>query len=269
MQKKVVQEALELTRVCLSRYWKLDPELVISCCAEDVLWTGALQKQFIVGKEATAEDLRGTMRDLKPCYLMEQEFFVVQNTGTICTVAGRYLVTTDESVEFFLQVQQRCTFVWEQMPEGLKIRHMHISNPLGELKAAGDEMFPTTMGKMAHKYLMRRFVTLQDKSRLVAADLDDREHIFLLSDILYAEAYGRNCIIASLSGTKTAMRMNLAEFKEKADQRFMAVHRSYIINTECISMIRKYEVVLLNEFAIPIPVKKYREVREMLLERLK
>ena len=34
-------------------------------------------------------------------------------------------------------------------------------------------------------------------------------------------------------------------------------------------MIRKYEVVLLNEFAIPIPVKKYREVREMLLERLK
>lgn len=66
MQKKVVQEALELTRECLSRYWKLDPELVISCCAEDVLWTGALQKQFIVGKEATAEDLRGTMRDLKP-----------------------------------------------------------------------------------------------------------------------------------------------------------------------------------------------------------
>lgn len=123
MQKKVVQEALELTRECLSRYWKLDPELVISCCAEDVLWTGALQKQFIVGKEATAEDLRGTMRDLKPCHLMEQEFFVVQNTGTICTVAGRYLVTTDESVEFFLQVQQRCTFVWEQMPEGLKIRH--------------------------------------------------------------------------------------------------------------------------------------------------
>ena len=175
----------------------------------------------------------------------------------------------DESVEFFLQVQQRCTFVWEQMPEGLKIRHMHISNPLGELKAAGDEMFPTTMGKMAHKYLMRRFATLQDKSRLVAADLDDREHIFLLSDILYAEAYGRNCIITSLSGTKTIMRMNLAEFQEKAGQRFMAVHRSYIINTECISMIRKYEVILMNEFAIPIPVKKYREVREMLLERLK
>ena len=146
---------------------------------------------------------------------------------------------------------------------------MHISNPLGELKAAGDEMFPTTIGKMAHKYLMRRFATLQDKSRLVAADLDDREHIFLLSDILYAEAYGRNCIITSLSGTKTVMRMNLAEFQEKADQRFMAVHRSYIINTECISMIRKYEVILMNEFAIPIPVKKYWEVREMLLERLK
>ena len=74
MQKKVVQEALELTRECLSRYWKLDPELVISCCAEDVLWTGALQKQFIVGKEATAEDLRGTMRDLKPCHLMNRSF---------------------------------------------------------------------------------------------------------------------------------------------------------------------------------------------------
>ena len=63
-------------------------------------------------EEATAEDLRGTMRDLKPCHLMEQDFFVVQNSGNVCTVAGRYLVTTDERVEFFfLQVQQRCTFV--------------------------------------------------------------------------------------------------------------------------------------------------------------
>ena len=66
MQKKVAQEALELTRECLMQYWQLNPELVLSYCDEDVLWTGTLQKQFIVGRKATAEDLRGTMRDLKP-----------------------------------------------------------------------------------------------------------------------------------------------------------------------------------------------------------
>ena len=268
MQKKVAQEALELTRECLMQYWQLNPELVLSYCDEDVLWTGTLQKQFIVGREATAEDLRGTMRDLKPCHLMEQDFFVVQNSGNVCTVAGRYLVTTDERVEFFLQVQQRCTFVWEQRDGKLKICHMHISNPLGELKTVGDEMFPSTMGRMAHKYLMRRFSTLTDKTKLMAADLEDREHIFLLSEILYVEAGGRISIIAFLSGAKIPVRMTLTEFQEKADERFAAVHRSYVINTECISRIKKYEVVLSDGTRIPIPVKKYRETREMLLERL-
>ena len=43
----------------------------------------------------------GYYADLKPCHLMEQEFFVVQNSGNVCTVAGRYLVTTDERVELF------------------------------------------------------------------------------------------------------------------------------------------------------------------------
>lgn len=46
------------------------------------------------------------------------------------------------------------------------------------------------------------------------------------------------------------------------------MHRSYVINTECISQIQKYEVVLIDGTRIPIPVKKYRETREMLLERL-
>ena len=129
-------------------------------------------------------------------------------------------------------------------------------------------MFPSTMGRMAHKYLMRRFSTLTDKSKLVATDLEDREHIFLLSEILYVEADGRICTIASLSGAKIPVRMTLTEFQEKADERFAAVHRSYVINTECISQIQKYEVVLIDETRIPIPVKKYREIREMLLERL-
>ena len=62
--------------------------------------------------------------------------------------------------------------------------------------------------------------------------------------------------------------MTLTVFQEKADERFAAVHRSYVINTECISRIKKYEVVLIDGTRIPIPVKKYRETREMLLERL-
>lgn len=72
------------------QYWQLNPELVLSYCDEDVLWTGTLQKQFIVGREATAEDLRGTMRDLKPCHLMEQDFFVVAKQWK-CLYGGRAL----------------------------------------------------------------------------------------------------------------------------------------------------------------------------------
>lgn len=264
MNKKTIQEVIGLTQECLARYWQLDPEYALNYCDDDVTWIGSVQSQFMEGKEATAQDFWNTMQELKPCHLLEQEFFVAQNCGHACTIIGRYLTTTDDSVEYFLQVQQRCTFAWEQIGGELKIKHIHISNPMGELKLADGEMFVNTMGKMARKYLMNHIRTLQDTRRLIVTDHNEVTHFILLSEIIYASADGRNCTICTISGQRINARMNITEFMAATGERFIPVHRSYAVNTAYISRIQKYEVVMLDGSKIPIPVKKYREVREAL-----
>lgn len=71
------------------------------------------------------------MKELKPCYLSRQEFTVVQNIENGCTIVCRYFTTTADDVGYFFQVQQRCTFVWKIINNIPKIKHCHISNPIG------------------------------------------------------------------------------------------------------------------------------------------
>lgn len=266
MNKKTVQEVLRLTEECLSRYWQLDIDFILGYCHEDVMWTGALQSEFMEGKEKMARDLQAVKKELKHCHLMMQEFLAVQNTGNVCTVAGRYLVTTDETEDCFIQAQQRCTFVWEQIDGKLQIRHIHVSNPIGEMKVAEGEYFVNQMGKMAKKYLLRHLHSIQDKDRLAAADMDDNVHFLSYQEVVYVAACGRNCTIITRSGEKLEVHMNISDILQAAGERLTAVHRSYAVNHRYISCVRRYEIVMTNGDRIPIPVKRYKEVRELLLQ---
>ena len=91
-------------------------------------------------------------------------------------------------------------------------------------------------------------------------------HFLLLSEIVYATAHGRNCIIYTMSGEEVHARMSITDFIAAAGERFTTVHRSYSVNNAYISCVQKYEVVMLDGNKIPIPVKKYKEVREALTE---
>lgn len=58
----------------------------------------------------------------------------------------------------------------------------------------------------------------------------------------------------------------LAEIAGEQDKKLLIpVHRSYLVNPDYISSIERYTLTLLNGTKIPIPVRKYNEVREVLL----
>jgi ketosteroid isomerase-like protein len=101
---------------------------MLSYCTDDILWTGAEQKEYIMGIEAVRKNFTELMSVIQPCIISNGEFIVVQNTGNACTVSGRYLVETLPEAGYFLQAEQRCTFVWERINDEPRIRHMHVSN---------------------------------------------------------------------------------------------------------------------------------------------
>ena len=89
MNKKKEQELVCLTEQCLKRYWEKDCEVMLSYCTDDILWTGAEQKEYIMGIEAVRKNFTELMNVIQPCIISNGEFIVVQNTGNACTVSGR------------------------------------------------------------------------------------------------------------------------------------------------------------------------------------
>ena len=266
MRKELIQQAICLTQECLARYLQLDCEYVLQYCDEDVVWVGSLSSQFIEGWEGTAADLRAAMEEIKPCHLQRQEFMAVQNAGSACTVVGRYLTTTDDEVGYFLQAQQRCTFTWELVRGDWKIKHIHVSNPMGELKVTEGELFVNALGEQAKRYMQYRLSAMRSEERLVVNDQMGITHFLMPSEIVYAMATGRNCVIHTLSGPDISALLRISDFQEMCGTHFLAVHRSYVVNKAYISQIRPYEITMADGSQIPIPVKKYREIRENLAQ---
>lgn len=266
MNKKTLGELISLTQECIARFWQLDVEFAIGYFDKDVVWIGSAQSQFTEGYEDTVADYRGIVKELVPCHLLRQEFSVVQNTGNTCTVVGKYLTTTDESVGYHMQVQQRCTMVWEIIKGEPKIKHIHISNPMGELSLAEGEKVPNALGKMSKRYWEYRLNSMQNRAHIVVTDRGEVTHFLLPSEIVYVMARGRNTVIYTLSGKEIETRINFTNYLERYGEGFSVVHRSYAVNNDYISQIYPYELVMTDGTKIPIPVKKYTEIRDFLKE---
>ena len=156
VRNRQVEQLVRLTQACLTRYWQLDCEYVPQYLDRDVIWIGSAAHQFVEGREAAAADLRRSMEEIQSCHLPHQAFLVAQNAGNACTIVGRYLTTTDDEVGYCLQAQQRCTVTWELGEAGPKIKCLHVSNPMGELKLAEGETFVNVLGQTTRKYIQDR-----------------------------------------------------------------------------------------------------------------
>ena len=262
---KLEREAIQLTQECLHQFWhQQNADFVLSHLAEDIVWIGAQKDEFLVGREETERDLREAIKQVPPCVILNAEFFASGSKGTCCTVSARYLTSTAASADYFLQGQQRCTFVWEKTPQGMQIRHIHVSNPMGELKLAEGEIVPTTMGKLAQNYLQNQVKRLTDRRRLNIIGDSGSMHSVPFTEIMYVTAFGKDVILIC-NDREIVAKSGIAEIAKNANDILIPVHRSYLINPDYITSLERYAVTLLNGDKIPIPKKKYNEIRELLL----
>ena len=266
MNKKKEQEIVYLTEYCLKKYWEKDCEVMLSYCTDDVLWTGAEQREYIIGIEEVRKNFTELMNFIQPCIISNGAFIVVQNTGNACTVSGRYLVETLPEVSYFLQAEQRCTFVWEIINKEPRIRHMHVSNPMGELKIAKGSRFVNEMGRMAKKYMDEK-IHISNQKKIMIEGINGKVFFINMSQVLYAEAKLRNCDIFMQNGEVIHAKMSFTDFEKNLDEYFVKVHRSYIVNIQHVTVIRFCEIVMSNGKVIPVPQKKYAKIKEELMKR--
>lgn len=263
--KPIEKDCINLTNELLGKYWQKDYQSIIDYCMDDVCWIGARQDEFKTGRDETKADFMKAVVELQPCHLINAEYHALSYSSKSCTVTGRYIVTTDADADYFLQAQQRCTFIWIKTGDGLRITHIHVSNPLGELKLDKNEAFPNTIGKMAHRYLMNHYNNSREDIRLTISGNNGSLHFVKMSEILYISAMGKEAVISTLHGDILA-KTGISQLADQSKNNLLSVHRSYLVNPDYISSIERYNVIMTNNTKIPIPAKKYTELRNTLMQ---
>lgn len=146
----------------------------------------------------------------------------------------------------------------------MQISHIHISNPIGELKIAEDEAFPDTMGKMASHYMKEEILRLTSDRKLSVCDVNGSLIFLQMSDVMFISALGKETVVRTLTDCIFA-KNSIKELAQQTQDCFVMTHRSYLVNPQYITAIRRYAITMQDGTELPVPRKKYDEIRRQIL----
>lgn len=142
-------------------YCEHDAEWITSHFAPQFSWLGTGEAEYLSGREACVNQFI-QFRDLIPdCIIRDEEYDVICPNEDMYVVMGRMWIATDQSVEMYLKVHQRVTFVFQDTEMGLKCCHIHCSNPYQEMMDG--EHFPDRIGRQSYEYVQERLEALEEE----------------------------------------------------------------------------------------------------------
>lgn len=260
MRKNMIEDAIIETRQCLIHYWQNDSTYASKFFAEDVMWIGALKRQFIQGRDIVFSDLDDTNKTNPVCTLLQQEFWCISKDRNTCAIVGRYYVTVDSNQDEILSEQQRCTFIWECVKGELKIKHMHISSPVGYLE--DEEVFSHKIGKSTYRYLCELVEEYSGRNNILKVkDINGHIRFINVGEIECAEANLRYTKISTIT-EEVVVKIAWNKILDEIDEKFVRVHRSYIVQRKYIKIIKPKEIILVSGKSIPLSRKYYKDLEQ-------
>lgn len=231
--------------------------------APNLIWIGAMEWQFIEGAETMLEMLsaeKGILREVA-----DSEYGVIYADEHCCTVAGRLHARTTGASEMVLASLQRATFQYALFEDGPKAVHIHVSNSF-DLTEPG-ELFPFRAGRETYRY-MQEILRKEKKKhkKITVRDIRYNTHIVLADEILFIEAQKPHCILHGVEDT-IEVYAKLGELHQKLPVHFVRSHRSFLVNAHYVIGVRRFALHLYGGHVLPIPVKRYTEVREQICKR--
>ena len=151
--------------IITSFYINRDIDEVLKYLCENVTWIGPGEHKSLYEKSKYNEIKNyfyAGQDEIPSCDINNDIFETVSEDENRCMVLGRYTVRTKENTQMILEVNQRCTFEIIEDRGKLLVKHMHISNPYGEMQL--DEYFPTKIGTQSYDYLQR---LLKEKTEVI------------------------------------------------------------------------------------------------------
>lgn len=254
------QETAQWAADLLIRYYDNDIQPFLDACHEDVLWIGPAEKQVIRTRKALCEAFAAEKHQLR--FAVHDLVVLPIPTGSqrVCEIMMRFFVDTfwpDGSVDrIFQRIQFTC--VWERGER--KIRLCHISDAIRYDER--DHIYPV------HYRSKYSGVVLAGEERTFRVCLKgvDRSVFYLRPEgILYAETVGRHTLVHTKDQNLEVLE-SVSSLEQRCAQRLVRIHTSYLVNPKFVQSVSRFQVTLENGVTLPIPEKRYTEVKARLLQ---
>lgn len=259
-------DIIRLSIYIITEYYKNNLTPFFEHISDDVLWVGPAKRQLLQGKknlmQAFAQEkhnLTFTMGDIKV-------FCVSPSHSHVAEVLLHYDIYTHYPNDTTDLHDQRLHYTWYDKrvntADGPKyqpqIISLHISNAWNYDNR--DFIYPVHYQNVSASMPAdaERYVTVKASDGCV--------HRIAASHILYIETVKRSgkLQIHTEIGTVT-IHETLSGFEEKYPGLLLRIHSGYLLNPAHVRNIRRFTVTLSDGTELPIPEKKYTQVKELLL----
>ena len=254
----------------LSAYYARDAASLVDRIAKGCTTIVASGEMFC-GRQELQEALPRLLAD-PPMRLEEADFRltdVADDDAGIAVVVGSYRLFTAIDTPLIFSTARQATACFRRREDGgWSAHHLHFSN-------AGDRQveksrFPIETSRETYDYVRRILGAARKNgilpSRIVIRDNTQRYYLDP-DDILYIEAQGKRCMAR---GTKWDLPFGklLSEIEMQLPGIFVRTHRSYLVNATHVRSIERYAVVLSDGTRLPIPKRRYDQVRNEIALRV-
>ena len=252
----------------IAAYYSKDYGPLFARITEGCTFIGACREVF-----HGADELRAALPESEaPVMFLRDAAFEIASpedeSRAGAVVMGTHQVYTGPRETMLCSVKQRTTVCCALSPEGWKAYHIHTSNEWNEL--VGDEVFPVKTGRETYEYVRailrtgRRAGMLPSRIEIATATA---QRYVDPDDVVYVEASGKHCLIHCV-GETISFKSLLSEVESQLPGSFLRVHRSYLVNTAHVTGMRRFTLDLSDGTQLPIPERKYDEVRREITLRV-
>ena len=251
----------ENTLEFIQEYYRLNTGPLFSVLSDDCVWLGP-GNLLVHGREA----IRALFQDgfVMPAFDVVEPDFRLVDTGCAeqLTVLGQYTCYPVENAQLISAARQRATFCYRLEEDNWRLYHMHVSNEWNEL--VGDEVFPVQISTQTYRYVQKLLEENRSKASPTLTIKTDIANQFVdTGAVLYIQATDRTCILHMLHEWKQVSKP-LKDLQTQLPPNFYRLHRSFCVNSDYVTEIKRYTVTLVTGEELPIPKMRYTQVREEL-----
>lgn len=205
-------------------------------------------------------------------FMRNVEFRVLETpdpSATEAIVFGTYDLITNPLERMIHAAHQRISVCCRLTDEGWKAHHIHSSNEWNEL--VDEDTFPIKISKDTYQFVLnvlragKSTGTIPQKvSHKVMREAYGKDRVVIPDAIVYIEAKGKHCLVHEVGGSSYTLRMLLGDAEEQLGDRFVRVHRSYLVNTAYVQSMQRGVIELSDGTELPVSGRRYADVRSQI-----